>query len=88
MLTSLWLRGVPHQRQKPRRPRRGQPVRLHLEPLENRCLLSFSPGPLVEVSKPDPLANCPPGVLGADVAAEPLYGPECQEGAPRNSEDS
>jgi hypothetical protein len=44
---------------------------LDLEPFEDRCLLSFTPGPLLEVSNPDPLANCPPGLLGANVAVEP-----------------
>jgi hypothetical protein len=51
-----------------RRPAFRRPL---LEALEGRCLLSFTPGPLVEVSNPDPLADCPPGTLGADVAAEP-----------------
>jgi hypothetical protein len=71
VFTSLWFRSAPDQRQAPRRLRREQRLRLRLEQLEDRCLLSFSAGPLVEVSNPDPLANCPPGFLGANVAAEP-----------------
>jgi hypothetical protein len=54
-------------------PKRTQ---LAIEALEDRCLLSgpgstFTPGPLVEISNPDPLAGCPPGSYPADVAAEP-----------------
>jgi hypothetical protein len=44
---------------------------LHLEPLEDRCLLSLSPGPLVLFSSPDPLPTAPPGFGGLNVAAEP-----------------
>jgi hypothetical protein len=45
---------------------------LHLEPLEGRCLLAaYTPGPLLLLSNPDPLAGCPPGFLGANVAIEP-----------------
>jgi hypothetical protein len=43
-----------------------------VEPLEDRCLLSLTPGPLVLLSKPDPLANLPPGPRGAGVMTEPL----------------
>src|SRR5262245_21236012 len=32
---------------------------------------TLTPGPLVLLSDPDPLANCPSGTLGADVAGEP-----------------
>jgi hypothetical protein len=54
-----------------KRGRRPQP-RLHLEPLEERCLLAaYTPGPLLLLSNPDPLASCPPGILPANVAAEP-----------------
>jgi len=42
-----------------------------MEILEDRSLLStYTPGPLVLISHPDPLANYP-GVLGSDVAAGP-----------------
>jgi hypothetical protein len=45
---------------------------LHLEPLEERCLLSnYTIGPLTLISSPDPLAACPLGFLGVDIAAEP-----------------
>src|SRR5262249_37738064 len=45
---------------------------LYLEQLEDRCLLStYTPGPLVEVSSPDPLADCPFGPKGAIGAGEP-----------------
>jgi hypothetical protein len=45
---------------------------LRVEPLEDRCLLSgYTPGPLVEISNPDPLPNAPPGAEGANVALEP-----------------
>jgi hypothetical protein len=44
---------------------------LHLESLEDRCLLSLSTGPLTLISSPDPLADCHLGFLKADVAAEP-----------------
>ena len=61
-LTNAWhkmirlasRRGSGHQQ---RRPRPARP--LCLEPLEDRCLLSFTPGPLVLLSNPDPLASCP-----------------------------
>jgi hypothetical protein len=48
-----------------------------IEALEDRCLPSspgslLTTGPLVEVSNPDPLASCPPGPEGANVAAEPM----------------
>ena len=40
---------------------RRQP-RLGMEILEDRSLLStYTPGPLVLISNPDPLADCPPG---------------------------
>jgi probable HAF family extracellular repeat protein len=32
---------------------------------------AFTLGPLVEISNPDPLASCPPGILPANAAAEP-----------------
>jgi hypothetical protein len=72
MFPSLWSRRTPGKwathRDQGRRPR----LRLHLEPLEDRCLLaSYTPGPLVLISNPDPLAGCPPGFLGANVSAEP-----------------
>lgn len=52
-------------RQKNRTPQLG------MESLEDRSLLSsFTPGPLVLISNPDPLANFP-GLLGTHVAAEP-----------------
>src|SRR5262249_10253529 len=55
----------------PDRGHRTRPL-LRLELLEDRCLLaSYTPGPLVLLSDPDPLAGCPPGILPADVAAEP-----------------
>jgi hypothetical protein len=45
---------------------------LHLEPLEDRCLLSgYTTGPLALLSSPDPLPNAPPGVAGTNVAVEP-----------------
>jgi hypothetical protein len=45
---------------------------LYLESLEERCLLAaYTPGPLLLLSNPDPLAGCPPGFLGANVAVEP-----------------
>src|SRR5262249_34782689 len=51
--------------------RRGKAPLLHLEPLEDRCLPSFAPGPLVVLSNPDPLPTAPPGFGGVNVAAEP-----------------
>src|SRR5262245_56714111 len=51
---------------------RQQRPRLHLEPLEDRCLLSgYTTGPLVLLSSPDPLPNAPPGFSGTNFAAEP-----------------
>jgi hypothetical protein len=48
-----------------------RPPRLRVELLEDRSLLStYTPGTLVLISHPDPLANYP-GVLGTDVQAEP-----------------
>lgn len=53
-------------RQKNRKPQLG------MELLEDRSLLStFTPGPLVLISQPDPLADCPSGKLGANVATQP-----------------
>jgi BNR/Asp-box repeat protein len=53
------------------RPSR-KPAQLHLEPLEDRCLLSLAPGPLALISSPDVLAGFPTnGVLSADAAVEP-----------------
>lgn len=49
---------LPTRPQPHTRPHR-KPARLHLEQLEDRCLLSLTPGPLVLLSSPDPLANCP-----------------------------
>ena len=48
-------------------------ARLTVELLESRDVPSsgLTLGPLVEVSNPDPLASCPPGFLGANVATEP-----------------
>jgi hypothetical protein len=42
-----------------------------VEPLEGRCLLSYTPGPLVLLSSPDPLPTAPPGFGGVNMAAEP-----------------
>ncbi len=71
MFAPFWSHRSTGKRAATRGPRLKQPRRLHLEPLEDRCLLSFTTGPLVEVSNPDPLATCPPGPLGANVATEP-----------------
>jgi hypothetical protein len=73
-LTNAWHRMIQQASRRTsgrQRIRRCPARRLSLEHLEDRCLLSFTPGPLVLISNPDPLANCPPGHLGADVAAEP-----------------
>src|SRR5262245_5590090 len=72
MIPSLWSRRGRGQRPAPRGRARQQRSRLYLEPLEDRCLLStYTPGPLVEVSSPDPLASYPPGPKGAIGAGEP-----------------
>src|SRR5207253_10298 len=43
------------------RSRRRAARRLCVETLEDRCLLStYIPGPLLLISNPDPLADCPP----------------------------
>jgi hypothetical protein len=39
--------------------------------LEDRCLPSYTPGPLVEVSNPDPLPNVPGDFGGTNFGAEP-----------------
>jgi hypothetical protein len=57
-----------------RRPAfRRSSARLTVELLESRDVPSsgLTLGPLVEVSNPDPLASCPAGFLGANVATEP-----------------
>jgi hypothetical protein len=70
--------GFPPAQRRARRQTIPQRTRLAIEALEDRCLLSgpgstFTTGPLVEVSNPDPLANCPPGPHGgANVATEPM----------------
>src|SRR5262249_8196733 len=78
MMFSRWAKsvnrvfGFPPAHRRARRQttlKRTQPA---IEALEARYLLSgpgstFTTGPLVEISNPDPLANCP----GEDVAAEP-----------------
>jgi hypothetical protein len=72
MFPSLWSRRGRGQRPAARGHRRNQRLRLYLEQLEDRCLLStYTPGSLVEVSSPDPLASCPPGPKGAIGAGEP-----------------
>src|SRR5262245_15789119 len=66
---SRLARGKPpasRSRSRPRQPR------LYVELLEDRCLLAtYTPGPLVLLSSPDPLPNAPPGFGGVNVAAEP-----------------
>jgi hypothetical protein len=57
--------GVSHARPS----RHGAQV--HLEQLQDRCLLSLTTGPLALISNPDPLANLPPGPRGAGVMTEP-----------------
>jgi hypothetical protein len=69
MFTTLWSRQGNGKR--PAARHRAPRQRLHLEPLEDRCLPSLSPGPLVEISNPDPLPTAPPGFGGVNVAAEP-----------------
>lgn len=76
MLSSLWSRriNVPHP--VPRRRARRRSVQVQVELLEDRCLLSspgstFTTGPLVLLSNPDPLAHLPPGPRGAGVMTEP-----------------
>jgi probable HAF family extracellular repeat protein len=46
----------------------GQPAGA---PLSNSAGATFTTGPLVEISNPDPLPAAPAGALGANVAAEP-----------------
>src|SRR5262249_21363979 len=73
MFPSLWFRRATGQpRPSGGRGRRQRP-QLHLEPLEDRCLLSnYTTGPLTQISSPDPLADSKSGdVTGKDVAAEP-----------------
>jgi hypothetical protein len=72
MFPSIWSRLAQGKQPASRSRRHSRRGRLHVEPLEDRCLLStYTPGPLVLLSSPDPLAACPPGGLGADVATEP-----------------
>jgi hypothetical protein len=72
MFPSFWSRRVNGKQRGSRGRARQQRSRLYLEQLEDRCLLStYTPGPLVEVSSPDPLADCPPGPKGAIGAGEP-----------------
>ena len=71
MFSPSWFRRTNHNPGAACAAARRQP-RLGVENLEDRSLLStYTAGPLVLVSNPDPLADCPPGLLGADVAAEP-----------------
>lgn len=71
MLSLFRSRRTSHQPRVDRDSARRQP-RLGVEILEDRSLLStYTPGPLVLISHPDPLTNALPGLLGTDVAAEP-----------------
>src|SRR5713101_6845354 len=48
-----------------------QRLRLNLETLEDRYVMSgLTLTPLMLISNPDPLASCPAGFLGSDVAVE------------------
>src|SRR5690349_11659440 len=74
MFTSLWSRPATAKcpAARTRAPGRRRRPRPHLEPLEDRCLLStYAPGPLALLSSPDPLPDAPPGFGGVGVAAEP-----------------
>lgn len=71
MFRSLWfLRATSKRAAAPGR-RLKQRLRLHLETLEDRYVLSgLTLTPLMLISNPDPLAGCPAGFLGSDVAVE------------------
>jgi hypothetical protein len=73
MFTAPWSRLVRGKQPASRGQSRRQRCPLRVEPLEDRCLLSsYTPGPLLEISNPDPLPNAPPGSFaGTNVAAEP-----------------
>jgi hypothetical protein len=82
MMFSRWANSVnrvlgflPAQRSA-RRQTIPQRTQLAIEALEDRCLLSgpgstFTTGPLVEISNPDPLPSVPPGFSGTNFGAEP-----------------
>ena len=71
MFTSIWSRRAASKQPAARSRRRRQQPRLFLELLEDRSLLStYTPGPLLLISNPDPLAGFPAGPHGY-IAAEP-----------------
>src|SRR5262245_34363640 len=71
MFTSPWSRRNAAKRPAARARAPERRAQLLLEQLEDRCLLSLTPGPLVLLSSPDPLPTAPPGFGGVNVAAEP-----------------